>query len=93
MSFVVSRIWGVYEQNSIMNSVRVDDWTAEWEIIARNELDLRNIFLNDTICVIQDSEAFLFEILEYYRQICQKGTPVFPNLAPHILLHEKEGHT
>ena len=29
--------WGVYEQNSIVNSVHVDDWTAEWEIIPNNE--------------------------------------------------------
>ena len=26
--------WDVYEQNKIMNSVRVDDWTAELAIIA-----------------------------------------------------------
>ena len=28
--------WGVYEQNSIVNSDRADDWTAEWVIIASN---------------------------------------------------------
>ena len=27
---------GVYKQNSIVNSVRVDDWTAEWAVIASN---------------------------------------------------------
>ena len=29
---------GVYEQNNIVNSVRVDDWTAELTIIANNDL-------------------------------------------------------
>ena len=29
--------WGVYEQNTIANRVHVDDWTAEWAIIASNE--------------------------------------------------------
>ena len=28
--------WGVYEDNSIVNSVRVDEWTAEWVTIASN---------------------------------------------------------
>ena len=27
----------VYEQNSIVNSLRVDDWTAKWVIIFGNE--------------------------------------------------------
>ena len=27
---------GVYEQNSIVNSVGVDDWIAEWELIAKD---------------------------------------------------------
>ena len=30
--------WGIYEQNSIVNRVRVDDWTDEWTIIASNVL-------------------------------------------------------
>ena len=28
--------WGIYGQNNIVNSVRVDDWTAEWAIIVSN---------------------------------------------------------
>ena len=28
--------WGVYEENSIVNSDRADDWTAKWAIIASN---------------------------------------------------------
>ena len=32
MSFVVS---STVEQSSIVNSVHKDDWTAEWEAIAR----------------------------------------------------------
>ena len=28
--------WGIYEQNSTVNSVCVDDWTAELAIIASN---------------------------------------------------------
>ena len=27
--------WCVYEQNSIVNGVCVDDWTTEWAIIAK----------------------------------------------------------
>ena len=39
MSFVVSNIIdGVYEQNSTVNNVRVDNWTAEWVIIVGNVL-------------------------------------------------------
>ena len=38
MSHVVSNIVEVSEQNSIVNSVRVDDWTDERAIIASNEL-------------------------------------------------------
>ena len=34
--FSVKHCWGVYEQISIVNSVRVDDWTAEWAFIASN---------------------------------------------------------
>ena len=29
--------WGVYEQNSIVNSLCADDWTAELAIIATND--------------------------------------------------------
>ena len=28
--------WGVYEQNAIVNSVCVDDWTVEWTNIVSN---------------------------------------------------------
>ena len=31
----IKHCWGVYEQNSIVNSVHEDDWTAERVIIAR----------------------------------------------------------
>ena len=34
ISLIVSSILRVYEQNNIVNSVRVDDWTAELGIIA-----------------------------------------------------------
>ena len=30
--------WGVYKQNSVVNGVCVDDWTAELAIIASNGL-------------------------------------------------------
>ena len=33
----IKQCWGVYEQNSIVNSVRIDDWTAKWAIITGNE--------------------------------------------------------
>ena len=33
----VKHCWDVYEQNSIVHSVRVDDWTSEWAIIASND--------------------------------------------------------
>ena len=32
----INQCRGVYEQNSLMNSVRVDDWTVELAIIASN---------------------------------------------------------
>ena len=32
----VKHCWGVYEQNSTVNSVLVDDWKAEVAIIASN---------------------------------------------------------
>ena len=32
----IKHCWGVYQQNSIVNSVRVDDWAAERAIIASN---------------------------------------------------------
>ena len=38
MSLFVSNIVMVYERNNIVNSVRVDDWTAELTIIANNDL-------------------------------------------------------
>ena len=34
----IKHCWGVYEQNSIVNNVSVDDWTAELAIIASNEI-------------------------------------------------------
>ena len=34
--FVLSIVWGVYEQNDIVNSVYVHDLTAKWAIIAGN---------------------------------------------------------
>ena len=38
MNFVVANLLRcLYEQNSIVNSVHVDDWIVEWEIIASNE--------------------------------------------------------
>ena len=36
MSFIAPNI--VYKQNSIVNSVRVDDWTAEWANITINAI-------------------------------------------------------
>ena len=35
-TYCVKHCWGVYEQNSIVNNVCVDDWTAESVIIASN---------------------------------------------------------
>ena len=32
----IKHYWGVYEQKSKVNSIRVDDWTAELAIIASN---------------------------------------------------------
>ena len=32
----IKHCWGIYEHNNIVNSVRVDDWTTEWAIIASN---------------------------------------------------------
>ena len=32
----IKHCWGVYEQDSLVNSVGVDDWTAEWAMIASN---------------------------------------------------------
>ena len=34
----IKHCWGVYEQKSTVNSVRVDDWTGELAIIASNEI-------------------------------------------------------
>ena len=36
MWLVLCIVGGVYEQNSIMEKVRVDDWTAELALIASN---------------------------------------------------------
>ena len=33
----IMHYWGFYQQNCIVNSVCVDDWTAKWAIIAINE--------------------------------------------------------
>ena len=33
----VKNCWGVYEQNSTVNTVRVDDMTIEWAIIANED--------------------------------------------------------
>ena len=33
----VKDCWSVYEQNSIMNIVRVDYWAAEWVIVTSND--------------------------------------------------------
>ena len=32
----IKYFWGVYEQNSIMNSVRVGGWKVKWVIISSN---------------------------------------------------------
>ena len=32
----IKHCWGVYEQNNIVNSICVGDWTAELAIIASN---------------------------------------------------------
>ena len=36
--YCIKHCWGVYKQKSTVNSVRIDDWTTEWAIIANNEL-------------------------------------------------------
>ena len=36
---VLSIVGGLYEQNSVVKNVRVDDWTVELAIIASNALD------------------------------------------------------
>ena len=35
--YCVKNCWGVYEQNSTVNTVRVDDFTTEWAIIANED--------------------------------------------------------
>ena len=37
MSLVYQALLRVYEQNNIVNSVFVDDWTAEWAVISSND--------------------------------------------------------
>ena len=32
--------WGACEQNSIVDSVPVDDWTAEWAIIVSTDIEI-----------------------------------------------------
>ena len=32
----IRQCWDIYEQNSVVESVCADDWTAEWAIIASN---------------------------------------------------------
>ena len=46
--------WGVYDPNSIVDSVRVVDWTAEWGIIGSiDNILLANLFRQDIkICLI-----------------------------------------
>ena len=41
----IKHCWGVYEQNDIVNSVRVDDWTPELAIIGSNELLILHLSL------------------------------------------------
>ena len=50
----IKHCWGVYEQNSIVNTVHVDDWTGEWAIIASNE------YRNSAISIIH---YYIFQIL------------------------------
>ena len=40
MNIVVELCWVVYEPNSIENSIRLNDWTAEYVIIASNVWDI-----------------------------------------------------
>ena len=49
MCFIVpSIVGGVYEQNSIVNSVHVDDWTVEWAIIASSDLNYKSYWKTAT---------------------------------------------
>ena len=40
--FCIKHFWAVYEQNNIVTSVRVAEWTPKWVIIAGFELTALN---------------------------------------------------
>ena len=58
--YCIKNHWCLYEQNSIVNSVGVDDWTAEWVIIASNA------FKHDVTVAIQfDCNLWQFSSLHH----------------------------
>ena len=59
MGFLVSSIDGVYEQNSIVNSVRVDCWTAELAVTASNEIGASLLAMIALLAVQSSAQTFI----------------------------------
>ena len=58
MSFVASSIvLDVYKKNVIVNTVCVDDWTAEWATIASNELENSIVSIYNRIILTFNTNA------------------------------------
>ena len=56
--------WGVYEQNSTVNSVRVGDWTAKLAIIASIEVFLKFVYISKILKLCwEDSLSGIFHLL------------------------------
>ena len=56
MNIVVELCWVVYEPNSIENSIRLDDWTAEYVIIASNVWDIETCLTTSRLNSANSSE-------------------------------------
>ena len=55
----IKHCWGVYEQNIIVNSVSVDDWTAELAIIASNEIGVSLLAMIALLAVQPSAQIFI----------------------------------
>ena len=62
----IKHCWGVYEQNSIVNSVRVDDWTAELAIIGSNEIGVSLLAMIALLAVQSSVQTFIDNAILFF---------------------------
>ena len=83
MSLVLSSIVkDVYEKNHIVDSIRVDDWTAELTIIDSRLMKWIYYRLHAIVCNVKKSPTCIDQILEHLQTRYKSHRYIYSTMIP-----------